>query len=135
MPLVLMSGSPSGPHRGVPARSKEALAACVGPCACRAVAAPGRDRTTGVERTSTYWYSARMGRADVREERKEKDMFGLKRITIARHERGLVFRNRSFKTVLEPGVFGRSSTPPGREEVQVYDITAPGSRTRGWMCC
>ena len=50
--------------------------------------------------------SVRMGRADVvKEEAKEKDMFGLKRITIARHERGLVFRDRSFKTVFEPGVY------------------------------
>jgi regulator of protease activity HflC (stomatin/prohibitin superfamily) len=51
-------------------------------------------------------------------------MFGLKRITIARHERGLVFRNRSFKTVLEPGVYW-SFDPAGVEEVQVYDICAP----------
>lgn len=47
-----------------------------------------------------------MGRADVGKERKrESVMFGLKRITIAAHERGLVFRNRSFNTVLEPGVY------------------------------
>jgi hypothetical protein len=31
-------------------------------------------------------------------------MMGIKRITIAQHERGLVFRNRTFETVLEPGV-------------------------------
>lgn len=72
MPLVLMSGSPLGPHRGVRASGKEALAACVGPCACRAVAAPRQDRTTGVERTSTYWYSARMGHADVWVEKGER---------------------------------------------------------------
>ena len=30
-------------------------------------------------------------------------MFGMKRITIAQHERGLLFRNRSFEAVLEPG--------------------------------
>jgi regulator of protease activity HflC (stomatin/prohibitin superfamily) len=51
-------------------------------------------------------------------------MFGLKRITIARHERGLVFRNRSFKTVLEPGVYW-SFDPAGFEEVTVYDVTNP----------
>jgi hypothetical protein len=32
-------------------------------------------------------------------------MLGFKRVTIAQHERGLVFRNRSFKTILEPGVY------------------------------
>jgi regulator of protease activity HflC (stomatin/prohibitin superfamily) len=48
-------------------------------------------------------------------------MLGFKRITIAQHERGLVFRNRSFETVLEPGVhwlFG----PLSRIDVQVYDL-------------
>ena len=51
-------------------------------------------------------------------------MLGVKRITIAQHERGLVFRNRSFKTVLEPGVY-RMFDPAHRTEVQVYDLTVP----------
>jgi regulator of protease activity HflC (stomatin/prohibitin superfamily) len=51
-------------------------------------------------------------------------MLGVKRITIAQHERGLVFRNRSFKTVLEPGVY-RMFDPANRTEVQVYDLTVP----------
>jgi regulator of protease activity HflC (stomatin/prohibitin superfamily) len=51
-------------------------------------------------------------------------MFGLKRITIARHERGLVFRNRSFKTVLEPGVYWMFD-PLRRTDVQVCDLGDP----------
>ena len=49
-------------------------------------------------------------------------MLGFKRVTIAQHERGLVFRNRSFKTILEPGVY-RIFDPLKRVEVQVYDLT------------
>ena len=49
-------------------------------------------------------------------------MLGFKRVTIAQHERGLVFRNRSFKTILEPGVY-RIFNPLKRVEVQVYDLT------------
>ncbi len=51
-------------------------------------------------------------------------MLGIKQITIAQHERGLVFRNRSFKTVLEPGVH-RIFDPLKRTEVQVHDLAAP----------
>ncbi len=51
-------------------------------------------------------------------------MFGVKRVTIAQHERGLKFRNRSFKTILEPGVYGIFD-PLKRTEVQVYDLTVP----------
>jgi regulator of protease activity HflC (stomatin/prohibitin superfamily) len=51
-------------------------------------------------------------------------MFAIKRITIAQHERGLLFRNRSFETVLEPGVY-RIFDPLKRTEVQVYDLTVP----------
>jgi regulator of protease activity HflC (stomatin/prohibitin superfamily) len=51
-------------------------------------------------------------------------MFGFKRITIAQHERGLVFRNRSFKTILEPGVV-LIFDPLKRTEVQVCDLTVP----------
>jgi regulator of protease activity HflC (stomatin/prohibitin superfamily) len=59
-----------------------------------------------------------------RNREKEREMLGVKRITIAQHERGLVFRNRSFKTVLEPGVY-RIFDPAKRTEVQVYDLTVP----------
>jgi regulator of protease activity HflC (stomatin/prohibitin superfamily) len=52
------------------------------------------------------------------------NMLGIKRIAIAQHERGLVFRNRSFKTVLEPGVY-RIFDPANRTEVQVHDLTVP----------
>ena len=45
-----------------------------------------------------------------------------KRVTIAQHERGLVFRNRSFKSILEPGVY-RIFDPLNRVEVQIYDLT------------
>ncbi len=51
-------------------------------------------------------------------------MFGVKRVTIAQHERGLKFHNRSFKTFLEPGVY-RSLDPLKRTEVQIYDLTVP----------
>jgi regulator of protease activity HflC (stomatin/prohibitin superfamily) len=51
-------------------------------------------------------------------------MFAIKRITIAQHERGLLFRNRSFEAVLEPGVH-RIFDPLKRTEVQVYDLTVP----------
>ena len=49
-------------------------------------------------------------------------MLGFKRVTIAQHERGLVFRNRNFKTILEPGVY-RIFNPLKRVEVQIYDLT------------
>ena len=51
-------------------------------------------------------------------------MFGLKRIAIAQHERSLLFRDKSFKTILEPGVY-RTFDPLKRVEVQVYDLTVP----------
>ncbi len=51
-------------------------------------------------------------------------MFAIKRMTIAQHERGLLFRNRSFETVLEPGVH-RILDPLNRTEVQVCDLTVP----------
>jgi hypothetical protein len=51
-------------------------------------------------------------------------MFGLKRVTVARHERALVFRNRSIKTVFEPGVYWMFD-PLGRTDVQVYDVSEP----------
>lgn len=51
-------------------------------------------------------------------------MFGMKRITIARHERGLLFRDRSFETVLEPGVY-RHYDPLGHVAVITYDLSVP----------
>jgi regulator of protease activity HflC (stomatin/prohibitin superfamily) len=51
-------------------------------------------------------------------------MLGFKRITIAQHERGLVFRNRSFETILEPGVHWLFN-PFVRIDVQVYDLSVP----------
>ena len=51
-------------------------------------------------------------------------MFGLKRINIAQHERGLLFRDRSFKSVLEPGVHWIFD-PLKRADVQVFDLTVP----------
>ena len=55
-------------------------------------------------------------------------MLGFKRITIAQHERGLVFRDRSFETILEPGVhwlFGllaRIDDPAKQWKFNVGDI-------------
>ena len=49
-------------------------------------------------------------------------MLGAKRVMIAQHERGLVFRNGAFKTILEPGVY-LMFDPLKRIEVQVYDLT------------
>ena len=51
-------------------------------------------------------------------------MFGMKRMTIAQHERGLLFRNRSLEAVLEPGVRW-SFDPLGRTETQVFDLAVP----------
>ncbi len=51
-------------------------------------------------------------------------MLGFKRITIAQHERGLLFRDRSFEAVLEPGVH-RIFDPLKRREVQVHDLSVP----------
>jgi regulator of protease activity HflC (stomatin/prohibitin superfamily) len=51
-------------------------------------------------------------------------MLGMKRVTIAQHERGLMFRNRSFEAVLKPGVHWIFD-PLKRTEVQVYDLTVP----------
>ena len=49
-------------------------------------------------------------------------MMGMKRITIAQYERGLLFRNRSFKAVMEPGVHWLFD-PLNRTEIKVYDVT------------
>ena len=49
-------------------------------------------------------------------------MLGMKRITIAQYERGLLFRDRSFETVMEPGVHWLFD-PLNRIEIKVYDVT------------
>jgi regulator of protease activity HflC (stomatin/prohibitin superfamily) len=49
-------------------------------------------------------------------------MLGFKRLTIAQHERALLFRNRSFVRVLTPGVYSLFD-PLKRVDVQVYDVT------------
>jgi len=49
-------------------------------------------------------------------------MLGFKRVTIAQHERGLVFRNGSFKTILEPGVY-QIFNPLRRVQIQIHDLT------------
>ena len=51
-------------------------------------------------------------------------MLGMKRVTIAQHERGLLFRNRSFVAVLEPGVRWIFD-PLRRTEIEVRDLTVP----------
>ncbi len=48
-------------------------------------------------------------------------MMGMKRITIAQYERGLLFRNRSFEAVMEPGVHWMFD-PLNRTEIKVYDV-------------
>ncbi len=49
-------------------------------------------------------------------------MFGFKRVTVAAHERALVFRERSFESVLRPGVYWLFD-PLGRREIAVYDAS------------
>lgn len=51
-------------------------------------------------------------------------MLLFKRVIIAQHERGLVFRNGTFETLLEPGVY-RLFDPLRRINVQVFDLTVP----------
>jgi regulator of protease activity HflC (stomatin/prohibitin superfamily) len=51
-------------------------------------------------------------------------MLGIKRLTIAQHERGLKFRNGSFAAVLEPGVHWMFD-PLGRIGIQTFDLTVP----------
>jgi regulator of protease activity HflC (stomatin/prohibitin superfamily) len=47
---------------------------------------------------------------------------GLKRITIAQYERGLLFRNRNLEAVMEPGVHWLFD-PLNRTEAKVYDVS------------
>lgn len=51
-------------------------------------------------------------------------MFGLKRIVIAQHERGVYLKNRNIINILEPGIY-RLFDPLGRVTVEVQDITVP----------
>ncbi len=46
----------------------------------------------------------------------------IRRLTVAQHERVLVFRDRRFETILEPGVHWLFD-PLRRVELQVYDLT------------
>jgi len=48
-------------------------------------------------------------------------MMGMKRITIAQYERALLFRERSFGAILEPGVHWLFD-PLNRIEIKVYDL-------------
>jgi regulator of protease activity HflC (stomatin/prohibitin superfamily) len=47
-----------------------------------------------------------------------------KRVTVAQHERALVWKNRSFERVLKPGVYWIFE-PFARIEVHTYDLTVP----------
>jgi len=51
-------------------------------------------------------------------------MFGMKRIVIAQHERGLYLKDRSIEKILGPGVYWIMSAL-GRVTVQVFDVTKP----------
>jgi len=51
-------------------------------------------------------------------------MFGLKRIVIAQHERGVYLKNRSIVKILEPGIY-RFVDPMGRVAVEVHNLTVP----------
>ncbi|MFO1350084.1 MAG: slipin family protein [Gammaproteobacteria bacterium] len=51
-------------------------------------------------------------------------MFGYKRVVIAKHERGLLFRDRSFERFLTPGVY-RFFDPFNRLSVERYDLAIP----------
>jgi hypothetical protein len=57
-------------------------------------------------------------------EKKENNMLGMKRITIAEHERGVLFRNRSFKAVLGPGVHWILD-PLRNSQIEIRDLTVP----------
>ncbi|MGD2117225.1 MAG: slipin family protein [Chromatiales bacterium] len=48
-------------------------------------------------------------------------MFGYKRIVVAQHERGLLFRDRQLTRVLEPGVY-RYFDPLGRIQPELHDL-------------
>jgi len=49
-------------------------------------------------------------------------MFGIKRIVIAQHERGLYLKNRTIEKIMDPGVYWMFDLL-GRKDVEVYDIS------------
>lgn len=51
-------------------------------------------------------------------------MFGLKRIVIAEHERGIRLKERSVTGILGPGIY-RLWDPRDREAVQIYNLAVP----------
>ena len=51
-------------------------------------------------------------------------MFGIKRIVIAQHERGLFFKHRRLVKVLEPGAHWVTDFA-GRFQVEVHDLAVP----------
>jgi len=51
-------------------------------------------------------------------------MFGLKRIVIAQHERGVYLKDRSIVKILEPGIY-REFDLLGRMAVEVHNLTVP----------
>ncbi len=51
-------------------------------------------------------------------------MFGLKRIVIAQHERGLYLKDRSIEKILEPGVYWVTD-PLGHVTIEIYNLTEP----------
>ena len=54
----------------------------------------------------------------------EVEMFGLKRIVIAQHERGVYLKDRSIVKILEPGIY-RVFDLLGRVAVEVHNLTVP----------
>ncbi|MBI3561552.1 MAG: slipin family protein [Gammaproteobacteria bacterium] len=51
-------------------------------------------------------------------------MYGIKRVVIARHERGVYLKDRSIQKILQPGVYTVFDLL-GRVDVQVYNLTTP----------
>lgn len=51
-------------------------------------------------------------------------MFGMKRIVIAQHERGVYLKDRSIVKILEPGIY-HVIDPLGRVGVEVHNLTVP----------
>jgi len=51
-------------------------------------------------------------------------MFGMKRIVIAQHERGLYLKNRTLEKILDPGVYWILD-PLRHVQVEVFDLTMP----------
>ena len=51
-------------------------------------------------------------------------MLGVKKIVIAQHERGLLFKNKVFKKILNPGKYWFSNVAD-EVNVEIYDLTVP----------